>query len=68
MQFEKYKYIRIRIHGGRKYIIHMNELFTRGIIEDELGDACPGNPVTITFEPLNITEEEYNKLFEFQGH
>jgi len=37
-------------------------------MDGELDGVELGDSMTITFEPMNITDEEYNKLPEFMGH
>jgi len=70
MNWEKYKnmitkYIKIRLHGGG-YIQPIEELTTA--LDGELDGLSTGERITLDFEPIDMTEEEYNELPEFAGH
>jgi hypothetical protein len=60
------KYIKIKLHGARSYIQPIEELATA--IEGELDGLSIGEKITLDFEPIDMTEEEYNELPEFDGH
>jgi len=61
-----YKYIKITLHGYGSYIQPISEL--SAALEGELDGLDIGYKATLTFEPVDITDEEYNKLPEFMGH
>lgn len=61
-----YKYVRIKLHGGNSYIQPIEELHTA--LDGELSDLSCGQSATLTFEPVDLTDEEYKNLPEFEGH
>ena len=61
-----YKYIKIKLHGGNSYIQPVLDLLTA--IDGELDGLEIGDKITIDLEPVEMTNEEYNKLPEFTGH
>ena len=60
------KYVKIHLHGGNGYIQPMSEIATA--IDGELDGLQPEESVTIRFTPVEMTDEEYEALPEFQGH
>ena len=60
------KYIKIKLHGGNSYIQPILDLLTA--IDGELDGLEIGDKITIDLEPVEMTDEEYNKLPEFTGH
>lgn len=61
----KSKYIRIvNIEAGGSYIQPTSELNTA--LDGELDDLT--EPITIRFEAVEMTDEEYAKLPEFAGY
>ena len=61
-----YKYIKIKLHGGNSYIQPVLDILTA--IDGELDGLEIGDKITIDLEPVEMTNEEYNKLPEFTGH
>ena len=61
-----HKFVRIKLHGGSSYIQRFSEIHTA--IEGEIDGLRYGEKITIDIEPVDITEEEYNSLPEFEGH
>lgn len=62
----KYTYVKIKLHGGNSYIQPINELHTA--LDGELDCLLAGEKITLTLEPVDITDEEYLNLPEFSGH
>ena len=62
----KYKYVRVKLHGGGSYIQAIDELHYA--LDGELDGVSLGESITITFTPVNITDQEYLNLPEFMGH
>ena len=60
------KYVKIHVHGGSNYIQPAHEV--PNAIDGELDGLEFEERVTITFEHIEMTEEEYNSLPEFTGH
>jgi len=60
------RYIKVRLHGGNSYIQPVSEIFTA--IDGELDGLCIGDKITLDFEAVDITDEEYENLPEFEGH
>ena len=63
---QQYKYVRVKLHGGGSYIQAIDELHYA--LDGELADLPLGDEITITFTPVNITDQEYLNLPEFTGH
>lgn len=60
------KYIKIKLHGGNSYIESMKNICNA--LDGELDGVEFGDTITLDFTPINITDEEYEKLPEFTGH
>jgi len=61
-----YKYVKVKLHGGASYIQPIKDLHQ--VLDGELADISFGQKITLTFEPVNMTDEEYENLPEFEGH
>ena len=62
----KTKYIKITLEGGGSYVQPIEEL--ENAIDGELNGIDVGDKATLTFEPVAMTDEEYENLPEFMGH
>ena len=62
----KYKYIKIKLHGGGSYTQPTTALLEA--LDGELDGIEVGEKITIDLEPVEITDEEYSNLPEFTGH
>jgi len=61
-----HKYVKITLHGGNSYIQPVPDLPTA--IDGELDGVPIGEKITLSLEPVELTDEEYNNLPEFMGH
>jgi hypothetical protein len=62
----RYRHVKIKLHGGGVYIQPVSEILNA--IDGELDGVELGDKITIDFEPVELTDEEYNNLPEFMGH
>lgn len=62
----KYTYVKVKVHEGGSYVCAINEL--NYSLNGDLQDLSAGEKITITFEPIGMTDEEYLNLAEFEGH
>lgn len=62
----KYTYVKVDVHEGGRYICAINEL--NYFLSSDLQDLSEGEKLTITFEPIELTDSEYLSLQEFEGH
>ena len=60
------KYVKIHLHGGGSYVQPVSEL--ANAIDGELDALEDEGQITITFEPVYISDAEYANLPEFTGH
>jgi len=63
---KEYKYVKISLKGGGHYIQSVDEI--QYAVSNELIDLPLGDKIVLTFEPVDITDEEYLNLPEFIGH
>lgn len=62
----RHKYIKIKLHGGSTYVQPANAL--ADALDGDLDGVDVGDEITMTFAPIDITDEEYERLPEFTGH
>lgn len=62
----KYTYVRVNVHEGSRYICAINEL--NYFLTSDLQDLSEGDKLTITFEPIELTDEDYLKFQSFDSH
>jgi hypothetical protein len=64
----KSKYVRFTLAGEGSYIQPLKDLMTALDGElDNIKSGCVGESVVIELEVIEMTDEEYNALPEFQG-
>lgn len=66
MKNKKFKYIKIKLHGGGSYIQPADKILEA--VAGELDSLEFEEKITLSFEPVDMTEERYNELVEFLGH
>lgn len=62
----RHKYVRVKLHGGNSYIHPTNNLLDA--LDGELDGVDIGDKITLDFEPVEMTDDEYKALPEFMGH
>ena len=62
----KKEYVKIQLEGHGSYIQPYREM--GNAMDAELGDACIGETITLHLTRVNMTQEEYDELPEFEGH
>lgn len=62
----KKQYLQIKLHGGNCYVQPLSEIHQA--IDGELDGLQIGDKITLDFELVEMTEEEYEKLADFAGH
>lgn len=60
------KYIEIELKNGGKYIQPKKDLMQA--VDGELDDLEGAEEITLTFRHVEMTDEEYAALPEFNGH
>jgi hypothetical protein len=60
------KYMKIRLHGGGSYLQPLDKIHEA--IDNELCDIQIGDTITLDFELVEMDDEEYESLVEFDGH
>lgn len=63
---KKFKYIKIKLHGGGSYIQPADKILEA--VAAELDALEFYEEITLSFKPIDMTEERYNELPEFSGH
>lgn len=59
-------YVEIELKGGGKYIQPKDQIAQA--VVGELDDLEWQEEITLTFRHVNMSDEDYSKLPEFQGH
>ncbi len=62
----KKRYIKIRLHDGGSYVVPPNKVSEA--VGNELDDIQMGDTITLDFELIEMDDEEYANLMEFDGH
>jgi len=62
----KKTYIQVTLHGGGSYVQPMKEIHQS--IDSELDGLMVGDKITLDFEIVELEDEEYENLMEFDGH
>ena len=62
----KPKYVRIKLHGGSSYVQPVKLL--ADALDGELDGVEAGQSITITFTPLDMADERWEQLPDFEGH
>lgn len=60
------KYIKIALDGGGSFLVP--ESIIGEAVKAELEDLQVGDKLTFDFELIEMTEDEYENLAEFEGH
>jgi len=66
MEPEKLRYLKIALHGGGSYVQPLSQVHQA--IDGELDGLQVGDKITLDFELIEMTEDEYENLAEFAGH
>jgi len=60
------KYIKIALHDGGSFVVPESRIGE--VLKGELEDIQIGDKLTFDFELIEMTEDEYENLAEFEGH
>lgn len=64
----KAQYVAIKLHGGSGYTVPRNHVWLGDSILSELDGMEEGDKITLTFRPVNISDDQYEQLGDFEGH
>ena len=60
------QYVRITLEGGNSYYEKLEHVGVQ--VLNELDGAEVGHPITLHLELVNMTDEEFMNLPDFEGH